>query len=66
MDDIINNEIEKKKNLHACNADGSLENRASWVQTQSPQLRESEPTFWILNAVLGIRVAPPPISGRAY
>jgi hypothetical protein len=40
--------------------------RASWVQTQSPQLRESEPTFWILNAVLGIRAAPPPTSGRAY
>jgi len=30
---------------------------------QSPQLRESDPTFWILNAVLGIRATPPtPIS----
>lgn len=28
------------------------------VQTQSPQLRESDPTFWILNAVRGIRATP--------
>jgi ABC-type methionine transport system permease subunit len=29
------------------------------VQTQSPQLRESDPTFWILNAVVGICATPP-------
>lgn len=29
------------------------------VQTQSPQLRESDPTFWILNAVQGVRATPP-------
>ena len=39
----------------------SPQNRcAPWgrVQTQSPQLRESDPTSWILNAVQGICATP--------
>jgi len=36
----------------------------SW-SAQSPQLRESEPTFWILNAEPGIRAAASRSPGRA-
>jgi len=64
MDDKINDEIEEreKKNWAQALLNGSLR-----TQIQSPQLRESDPTSWILNAVLDICVTPPTaISARAY
>jgi hypothetical protein len=57
MDDMmIDDDIKKKKKFMRVLLVGHVHDARS---AQSLQLRESDPTFWILNAALGIRVASP-------
>ena len=48
--------------MRVCIASCSVQNdviHEGRIEAQSPQLRESDPTFWILNAVQGVRAASP-------
>jgi hypothetical protein len=57
----------KKEKKENCAHAHALLNSSLRTQIQSPQLRESDPTFWILNPVLGIGATPPTaISARSY
>jgi hypothetical protein len=55
MDDMMIDDDIKKKFMRVLMVGHVHDARSA----QSLQLRESDPTFWILNAALGIRVASP-------